>query len=271
MVSQNPSQGSSGSTGSATEQVSETVQNVAGQAKQQASELKSSVTGQAKEKATSRASEQKDRAAQGLGSVATAFTQVSDQMREQNPTVAQAADTVAQKLQSFSENLSQQDISDMMRSVERYARQNSTAFIAGAFALGFLGARFLKSSSPDAQGGGRYQGAYGQYDYGYGTRPNYVTGYGTSYGTTGYGSPTAGRTDYGSSYGTTDTQSGTVSAYGLGVETGSSYGTATTGGGIVSGSTIEDIDETSERPPVTRTSYSPYGDTTETDTPTTER
>jgi hypothetical protein len=247
--------------------VTETVQDMASQAKQQTGELKS----KAKEQATSRVSEQKDRAAQTLGSVATAVTQVSNQLRSDNPSIAQAVDTFGQKLQTWSDNLSTQDVSDLMQRAERFARQNPTAFLAGAFAIGFLGARFLKSSTPESErsGFGRFEpgmygyrgyGAYDAYASGYGTRPDYVTGYGTS-----YGSPETQRAGYAGSYDTTGY--GTTPTTSTTPTTG--YGTANVGGGITSGAT--DTTGTTRGAETSRTSFSPYTDTTETGTPTTER
>jgi hypothetical protein len=211
--------------------MTDTVQELTSQARQQASELTSTVTGQAREQATSRASAQKDRAAQTLGSVASAITQVGDQLRSENPSIAQAADTIGQKLQALSDDLGTQDVSHLMQRAERFARQNPTAFLAGAFAIGFLGARFLKSSTPESERSDFYErglsgrGSYGAYrafgDTTYRTRPDQVTGHGASFDTTGYGATSA---------------------------------TPTTGYGA----------ETS------RTSYSPYSDSTGTGGPTTE-
>lgn len=254
--------------GSTTQGVTETVSEMAGQTKQQVDELKSTVTTQAKDQATTKVAAQKDRAAESLGSVAVAFTQVGDQLRYENPQLAQVADTLGHKLQTWSESIGQQDVSDLMHGAERFARQNPTAFLAGAFALGFLGARFLKSSAPEGDGdmgrfgyAGRYDSSYG---YGYDTRPSYRPGYGTG----GYGAPSD-----------SDTRAG----YGTTPSTG--YGTATVSGGIASG-TADATDPSivsgamsddagtygvSGSRGVSRASYSPYAGTDESGTPATER
>jgi ElaB/YqjD/DUF883 family membrane-anchored ribosome-binding protein len=247
----------SSTSGSGTQGVTETVQDMTSQAKEQVSELKSNVTSQAKEQATSRVSDQKDRAAQSLNSVAYAVTQVGDQLRVENPAIAQAADTLAEKLQTWSSNLETQDVNELLRSAQRFARSNPTAFLAGAFAVGFLGARFLKSSAPDDRSRS-FGGAYGPYSAT--TRPDYVTGYGTSYGMSGYGAPGAQRAGYGTDYDTT--------GYGTTpTTTDTAFGSATVGGGIASGA----ADTTATAGTASRTSYSPYGATSDTGTPTTER
>ena len=102
-------------TGDATSSVHE----MADQAKQTAG----NVVDQAKQQATSRVSEQKDRATQGLNGVANAMTMMSDQLRDQNPSIAQFAETAAQRVQQFSSTIETRDLTELVDEVERFARQ----------------------------------------------------------------------------------------------------------------------------------------------------
>lgn len=245
--------GGSSTSGSLTEQVSSTAQDVTQQAKDQVSTL----TGQAREQATSKISEQKERAAQSVSSIASAVTQVGDQLRYENPNVAHMADVAADRLRQFSDNLNTQDIGELVTTVERFARRQPMLFLGAAFAIGFAGSRFLKSSAPEGSGSGNTYGTAGSYD-------RYNTG-GYAYGSSG--GSFQGGTGYTRDYG--------VSGYGMpGTTTGTTYGTTgTTGmtGSTTTGAGRSDI--TDEHGTVTRSSYSPYGtssSSTETDTTTTE-
>jgi len=168
----------------------------------QAGQMAGQVKNQVKEQATSKLSDQKSRAAEGLSGVATMVAQFGDQVREQNPSVASMVDTAADRLRQFSTHIDQRELTELMDDVERYARRNPALFAGGAFALGLLGARFLRSSSPSSSSGT----GNGQMAYGSSYRPSYESNYGGSYGAT--------RSSYDvSGYGTTSTTGTTADAY----------------------------------------------------------
>jgi hypothetical protein len=108
-----------------------------------------------KQKATTKIEDQKATLAQGLGSVADTIRQVGENLRgtagesEVASTAAKYGDSLATQVEQFSNYLDKHNVSDLLREVERFARRNPAYFIGGAFALGLLGARFLKSSSPN--------------------------------------------------------------------------------------------------------------------------
>jgi ElaB/YqjD/DUF883 family membrane-anchored ribosome-binding protein len=119
------------------------------QAKQQAGQL----ADQAKQQATSQLSSQKQRATQSLGSVSQALRQTGQHLREQDQgTIAQYTDKAAEQVERVSGFLKNKNVSELMSEAERFARQQPSLFLGGAFALGVLGARFLKSSSEHSQG-----------------------------------------------------------------------------------------------------------------------
>lgn len=239
--------------------MSSTGQGTIDQAKQQASELTEQakdqagqLADQAKQQVSSRLTTQKDRAAESLSGVAQALRQTGANLREQDQSgmtqyVEQAADQV-ERLSGYIQN---RELPQLMDEVERFARRQPTLFLGGAFVLGLIGARFLKSSSSSSTAGNypivpRDQYSRGTYTtYGTSTYGRDVTGttapyastmgdtLGTSVGSTNYGTP-SGTARTGlvgantSDVGTSTTSSSTTGSGSLG-------GTPTTGSGSLGG------------------------------------
>jgi len=160
-----------------------------GEVKEQLQEKASAVVSRVQEQAQSQIAMQKEKAVSTLGSVAGALRQTSQTLRSQDQApFAQFADKAAEQIDQLTSYLQTHEPGQMMTEVERFARRQPALFIGGAFVLGLLGARFLKSSAESQQremygnqygyGGGNYGG---QYNYGnqYGTPVNqYGRGYG---------------------------------------------------------------------------------------------
>jgi hypothetical protein len=147
--------------------------------------------GKVRERANAELSTQKDRAIDGLGSAARAVRQSTQQLREQDHgTVASYVEGAADQIERFSQRLREKDVGELLEDVQRLARRQPAWFVGSAFALGLLGARFLKSSrEEDEYGSGRYgRRASGAQR----TRPagGWRTGMGTSPGRTGMGRAT---------------------------------------------------------------------------------
>ncbi len=97
--------------------------------------------------ATSQLSSQKDRATNGLGSLARAVRQSTQSLRDnQQDTVAQYVEQAADRIEQFSSRLRDRDLGDLMRDADRFARRQPAIFIGAAFMVGVLAARFFKSS-----------------------------------------------------------------------------------------------------------------------------
>src|SRR5919107_246926 len=95
-----------------------------------------------KDGAVSRLSTQKDRATDGIGSVAQAVRQSTQQLRDQqHDTIAQYVDQAAAQLERFSNTLKEKNVSQLLDDAQRFARRNPALFIGGAFAVGLLSAR----------------------------------------------------------------------------------------------------------------------------------
>jgi ElaB/YqjD/DUF883 family membrane-anchored ribosome-binding protein len=111
--------------------------------------------GAATKRATEALDEQKGTVASGLTSVADSIKQVGENLNtspEHNKiteTAAKYTNSLAEQIENISGYFERKDVRDMVRDVETFARRNPAYFIGGAVALGFLAARFLKSSNPN--------------------------------------------------------------------------------------------------------------------------
>ena len=129
--------------------------------KQQAGEVASQVKDQAvhlqdqvAEQATSKLDERKDQATSGLGDVSQAVRKTGEELRSRDQAmVAGYVDQAAEQLDRATQYLRNRDVRELVSDVESFARREPTLFIGGAFALGVLAARFLKSSGQAASSG----------------------------------------------------------------------------------------------------------------------
>lgn len=154
---------------SVTEQAKQATSEVAEQVKQTTGQ----VADLAREQVSTRLSGQKDRAAEGLTSVADALRQTGQQLRGQDQQmVTDYIDSAAAQVEKISNYLRQNDLGGLVDDIESLARRQPGLFMGGAFALGLLGARFLKSSRPYTSPTGSYSG---------GARTGWQPSYGTSY------------------------------------------------------------------------------------------
>ncbi len=121
----------------------------------QAKDTAGQAFGAATKRATEALDEKKVTVASGLTSVADSIKQVGENLNtatdEPNPiaeTAAKYTNSLASQIENLSGYFERKDVRDMVRDVETFARRNPAYFIGGAVALGFLAARFLKSSNP---------------------------------------------------------------------------------------------------------------------------
>jgi hypothetical protein len=83
------------------------------------------------------------------------------------------------------------EVRDLISETERLARREPLLFLGGAFAVGFIAARFLKASSPEQGMSGNGQS---QNDQQY---PRLTAGHGSAYGPGGNGGSSFADTGYG--------------------------------------------------------------------------
>ena len=105
----------------------------------------------AEAKARSRADEEKDRVAGGMRTVADALRRGGEELPEDQRAYGRFVDSVASRVDGASHYLESRSVDDLADDVNRFAREHTPAFLSGAFALGFMGARFLKSSGSEAR------------------------------------------------------------------------------------------------------------------------
>src|SRR5215213_8025854 len=86
-----------------------------------------------RESATSQLGAQKDRATDGIGSVAQAVRQSTQHLRDnQHDTIAQYVEQAANQLEQFSTRLKQKDVSELLRDAQDLAKKRPAVFIGSA-------------------------------------------------------------------------------------------------------------------------------------------
>ena len=117
--------------------------------------------------ATSQLGAQKDRASEGVSSVARAVRQSTQQLRDnRHETIAQYVEHTVDRVERFADRLKEKDVTELVRDCQQFARRNPAAFVGAAFGVGVVAARFLKSSNRNAStgnGGWRERSSSGAY------------------------------------------------------------------------------------------------------------
>ncbi len=160
-MEQNPS-GTTGQAGSGgqevTAQAKQQGQQFAQQARRQAGEL----ANRGGEQVKSQLANQKHEASQRLTPIQTALRETAQQLRKQGQgSVAGYADRASDEVEWFSGYLRETSVEEITDEVRGFARRRPALFLGSAALLGFLGTRFLKSSSQGASAGIYPDGGYG--------------------------------------------------------------------------------------------------------------
>jgi hypothetical protein len=106
-------------------------------------------------KATEKFEEKKSEVSSGLSNVASSIRQLGGNLGASGSNdqisrlTSEFSTTAAEKIERVASYFERQDLNAMYRDAERFARNNPAWVLGGAFALGFLAARFLKSSPPN--------------------------------------------------------------------------------------------------------------------------
>jgi hypothetical protein len=172
-------------------------------------ETKERVKERVTEQVETRIADTKVRAAERVSTVAETLKSSSEDLRDRGEErVSHYVEQAADQVERIATYLQDTDVADVVHRVERFARREPAAFMAGAFAVGFLASRLLKSSRPETGYLPATTDGDGITD-GYNVSGGYSTGYQsgrTDYetGTTGY---QAGSTGYESGTGAYETGS----------------------------------------------------------------
>jgi ElaB/YqjD/DUF883 family membrane-anchored ribosome-binding protein len=101
-----------------------------------------------RERATQQLSNQKNRATDGLGNIASAVRQSAQPLRDQHhETIASYVGKAADQLEKLSSSLRERDVPELLDDARRFARERPAVFIGASFAAGLMAARFFKSSA----------------------------------------------------------------------------------------------------------------------------
>lgn len=119
------------------------------QARQKAQALMSTAQSRASERINSQFDTQKVRAADSLSSVAQTLRGTTDGLPVDG--VGKYINEAADRVDDLAHYLQDHELADVVGTVEDFARRQPMVFLGGAFALGVLGARFLRSSSSNAR------------------------------------------------------------------------------------------------------------------------
>jgi hypothetical protein len=106
----------------------------------------------AQERVRSSVESGKSSAASTLAGVARSLTTAGQQLEGEGSGARDIVQQTAQRIDQAAQFLKSAEIDDLVQRTEDFARRNPALFLAGAFVVGALGARFLKSSRPASTG-----------------------------------------------------------------------------------------------------------------------
>jgi hypothetical protein len=105
-----------------------------------------------KQKAQSMADSRKDQLVERIDHVSAAFRRTGEQLKnEEQQELSRYVEMIGDRVSRVASYLRTHGTEDLTHDVERFARRQPAIFIGGAFAIGFLAARFLKSSAERAE------------------------------------------------------------------------------------------------------------------------
>jgi hypothetical protein len=94
----------------------------------------------------------REKAAEGLQTLAGNIRRISTDMETQQPGIANVTETVAEQTERLANYLRETDAREILQSVENAARKQPLLFMGGAFVIGLATARFLKAAGGQASG-----------------------------------------------------------------------------------------------------------------------
>lgn len=128
-------------------EVKEAASELAGQARAAAAEA----ADRTRHKVTDYAEQQKGVAAEQIVKLSEAAHAAADHLNEASPTMARYAHDLAGGIDRFAGVVRERSVGDLMRQASGYARREPAMFVAGTVFVGFMVARFLKSSAERAE------------------------------------------------------------------------------------------------------------------------
>ncbi|MCA9420106.1 MAG: hypothetical protein KC592_03745 [Nitrospira sp.] len=128
-------------------EVGKHMQAKAGQVGEQIKTQTSQLTGQAQTKVKTTLEEQKGKGVGELSNIAEAVRQTGQHLRDQQKDgIAQYAERAADQMDRLIRYVDSRDVSELLSEAEIFARRHPEAFLGGAFMMGLVAGRFIKSS-----------------------------------------------------------------------------------------------------------------------------
>jgi hypothetical protein len=121
---------------------------------ERAKEKAAEVAREAKQRGKQRAEQGKEAASDRIQTLAGAVEDVAARLGESDPTLANFANTLAQRATQLSESLRNRNIDDLARQAQDLARRSPALFFAGSVVAGVVLARLLKVSAEHARHSG---------------------------------------------------------------------------------------------------------------------
>jgi hypothetical protein len=116
------------------------------------------IVGRIRDTAAAQLNSQKDKATQGLGTVASAVRESTQNLRnQQHDVAARYVEQAADQIERISTRLREKDVVELLSDAQQLARRRPALFVGAAFAIGVIGARFLKSSAENDDSGLMYR------------------------------------------------------------------------------------------------------------------
>jgi len=104
----------------------------------------------AQERVRSTVATRKGQAVETVSGLAQSLLLAGQNLQDQQSPAARLVEKAAERLDQVAQYLETTEPDAVLRRAEQWARQNPALFVGGAFVVGLLGARFLKSSRPTA-------------------------------------------------------------------------------------------------------------------------
>lgn len=143
----NPGNSSSMDAGQMASEAKNQAQQAAGTAQEKLQQAAGTAQEKVQQRVQSQIDAQKARAAETLGSVAQSLRSSGQQLQgQQQDGVSRIMQQAADRVERVADYIENADVGELMHQAEDFARRQPALFVGGAFALGVLGARFLKSS-----------------------------------------------------------------------------------------------------------------------------
>lgn len=149
MTVRHRSGGRSDRSADSTREVGDVLRENVGELKEQAGETAAALTQALRARSQTLIDAQKTRAAVELTNLSAAMRRAADKLHvEKSESLARYADAAAERLEDVARYVDQNDLSDLAREAQEFARRRPALIAGGVFLAGLAFARFVKAAQP---------------------------------------------------------------------------------------------------------------------------